>query len=81
MPTEILKLKVFDALIETPEPSGYFSVLDITEEDVDKAGGYPFPREQLAKIHLDLLRKGAIGVGWVLAFPHEDRFGGDGFFK
>lgn len=81
MPTEILKLKVFDALVETPEPSGYFSVLNITEEDVDKAGGYPFPREQLAKIHLDLLRKGAIGVGWVLAFPHEDRFGGDGFFR
>ena len=81
LPTEILKLKVFDTLVDTPEPSGYFSVLNITEEDVDKAGGYPFPREQLAKIHLDLLRKGAIGVGWVLAFPHEDRFGGDGFFK
>ena len=81
VPTEILKLKTFDALVETPEPSGYFSVLNITEEDVDNAGGYPFPREQLARIHLDLLRKGAIGVGWVLAFPHEDRFGGDKFFK
>lgn len=81
VPTEILKLKTFDALVETPEPSGYFSVLNITEKDVDEAGGYPFPREQLARIHLDLLRKGAIGVGWVLAFPHKDRFGGDEFFK
>jgi len=78
---EILKLKTFDSLVITPEPSGNFVILNITEEDVDKAGGYPFPREELAKIHLDLLRKGAIGVGWVLAFPHEDRFGGDYYFK
>ena len=80
-PTEILKLKIFDAFVVTPEPSGNFVILDITEEDVDDAGGYPFPREELAKIHLDLLRKGALGVGWVLAFPHEDRFGGDHYFK
>jgi len=80
-PTEILKLKIFDAFVTTPEPSGNFVILDITEENVDKAGGYPFPREELAKIHLDLLRKGALGVGWVLAFPHEDRFGGDHYFK
>ena len=39
------------------------------------------PREDLAKIHLDLLRNGAIGVGWVLAFPHADRFGGDVYLK
>ena len=80
-PTEILKLKIFDAFVTTPKPSENFVILDITEEDVDDAGGYPFPREELAKIHLDLLRKGALGVGWVLAFPHEDRFGGDYYFK
>ena len=76
-PTEILKLKTFDYLIQTPEPSGNFVILNITEEDVDAAGGYPFPREELANIHIDLLMKGALGVGWVLAFPHKDRFGGD----
>ncbi len=79
-PTEILKLKTFDYLIETPAPSGNFAILNITEADVDAAGGYPFPRETLAKIHIDLLRKGALGVGWVLAFPHADRFGGDKYF-
>jgi len=78
---EYIKLKTFDTFVVTPEPSGNFVILDITEEDVDAAGGYPFPREELAKIHLDLLRNGALGVGWVLAFPHEDRFGGDYFFK
>ena len=80
-PTEILKLKLFDSLVETPEASGNFAILNITEADVDKAGGYPLPREDLAKIHLELLRNGAIGVGWVLAFPHADRFGGDVYLK
>jgi adenylate cyclase len=81
VPTEILKLKIFDSLVNTPEDSGNFAILNITEEDIDEAGGYPFPREDLARIHLDLLSNGAIGVGWVIAFPHEDRFGGDGYFK
>ena len=31
-PTEILKLKTFDKFIQTPEPSGNFVVLNITEE-------------------------------------------------
>ena len=81
VPTEILKLKIYDSLINTPEESKNFAILNITEEDVDAAGGYPFPREDLAKIHLDLLRAGALGVGWVIAFPHADRFGGDTYFK
>ena len=29
-PTEILKLKVFDYLVPTQEPSGYFTILNIT---------------------------------------------------
>ena len=77
----ILKLKLFDALVETPESSGNFVILNLTEEDVDDAGGYPFPRETLANIHIDILNKGALGVGWVLAFPHKDRLGGDEYFK
>ena len=35
-PTEILKLKTFDALIQTPEESGNFTILNITEEDVER---------------------------------------------
>jgi adenylate cyclase len=76
-PTEILKLKTFDALIEEQKPSGYFSILNITEEDITKEGGYPLSRQTLADIQIELLKKGAIGVGWVLAFPQPDRFGGD----
>ena len=77
---EILKLKTFDALVEDKEPSGYFSILNITEKDVEQEGGYPFPRKRLADIQNALINKGAIGVGWVIAFPQADRFGGDEAF-
>ena len=77
---EILKLKVFDVLVQTPKETGWFVTLDITEEDVSKAGGWPFPRQDLAKIQNNLIKAGAMGVGWVVAFPEVDRFGGDEVF-
>ena len=77
---EIIKLKTFDALVPEKEPSGYFSILNITEEDIAREGGYPLPRQRLAEIQIDLLNNGAIGVGWVMAFPQPDRFGGDPAF-
>lgn len=79
-PTEILKLKIFDAFVQTPEPSGHFTILNITEEDIDAEGGWPIPRQRLGNIHAELIEKGALGVGWVVSFPHPDRFGGDRFF-
>ena len=77
---EVLKLKTFDAFVTEQEPSGNFTILNITEEDVDKEGGYPFPRQRLAEIQIQLLEAGAIGVGWGIAFPHPDRLGGDAEF-
>ena len=77
---QILKLKTFDAFVTEQEPSGNFTILNITEEDVDKEGGYPFPRKRLAEIQIELLEAGAIGVGWVISFPHPDRMGGDAEF-
>ena len=74
---EILKLKTFDALVPEQQPSDYFTILNITEEDIANEGGYPLSRQTLAQIQINLLRKGAIGVGWVIAFPQPDRFGGD----
>ena len=80
-PTEILKLKVFDYLVPEKQESGNFTILNITEEDIDREGGYPLPRERLAEIQISLLQRGAIGVGWVVAFPHPDRLGGDEYFS
>jgi adenylate cyclase len=79
-PLEVMRLKTFDALVQTPEPSGNFVILNITEEDVQERGGYPFPRQDLAEIHRQLLNEGALGVGWVILFPQPDRFDGDKIF-
>ena len=79
-PTEILKLKTFDVFIKKQEPSGNFVILNITEEDIEKEGGYPLPRERLADIQIELLGAGAMGVGWVISFPQADRLGGDARF-
>ena len=79
-PTEILKLRTFDALVKQQEPSGNFVILNITEQDVENEGGYPFPRRTLAQIQVDLINEGAIGVGWVISFPQADRMGGDEVF-
>jgi len=76
-PYEILKLKTFDSLVSEKNPSGNFVILNITEEDIANEGGYPLSRQTLAQIQINLLRKGAMGVGWVIAFPQPDRFGGD----
>ena len=77
---EVIKLRTFDAFVKEYEESGFFTILNITEEDVANEGGYPLPRERLAEIHIDLLQRGALGVGWVLAFPQPDRLGGDEVF-
>ena len=48
-PTEIIKLKTFDNFVKKYKPSGNFVILNITEEDVEKEGGYPLPRKRLAE--------------------------------
>ena len=75
-----MRLKTFDALVTVPEPTGYFTILNIDETFLDEQGGYPLPRDTLAKIHKDIIDAGALGVGWVMLFPHPDRLGGDDAF-
>ena len=77
---EVLRLKTFDALIPEQTPSGHFVILDITEEDIEREGGWPFPRHTLASIQTNLIDRGALGVGWVIMFPQADRFDGDDAF-
>ncbi len=77
---ETLRLKTFDALVEIPNSTGHFTILNISEQDLDDMGGYPLPRQDLAKIHKDIMDAGAYGIGWVMLFPHADRMGGDDAF-
>jgi len=77
---EVIKLRTFDAFVKTEEPTGAIVLLNLTEEDIHAEGGWPFPRERLAKIHIDLLNAGAASVSWVAVFSEPDRFGGDDNF-
>ena len=47
---EVLRLKTFDALEQEQTPSGHFVILDITENDISKEGGWPFPRKRLTPL-------------------------------
>ena len=71
--TEILKLKIFDALIPEQQESGYFTVLNITDDDINREGGYPLSRQRLSEIQTQIIDRGAIGVGWVVTFPNKNR--------
>ena len=77
-PYEILKLKTFDSLIPKQQPSGYFTVLNITDDDINREGGYPLSRQRLSEINAQVIKKGAIGVGWVVTFPNKGRFTANG---
>tara|TARA_R100000654_G_scaffold70382_1_gene100615 strand:- start:329 stop:2023 length:1695 start_codon:yes stop_codon:yes gene_type:complete len=79
-PLEILKLKTFDAFVKEQEPTGNFVILDITEADIEKEGGWPLPRRRLAEIQVDLLNAGSLSQAWALTFPQPDRLGGDEAF-
>ena len=79
-PTEILKLKFFDAFVAQKETSNFFTILNLDEQFIADEGGWPLPRQRLAEIHVDILNAGALGVGWVISFPQPDRMGGDEVF-
>ena len=57
---QVLRLKTFDVFVNEQSPSGNFVVLNITEEDVAKEGGWPFPRRRADS-------QGCIGSG--LGYP------------
>ena len=77
---EIIKLRTFDALIKPVEETGNIVLLNITDKDLQKYGQWPWSREQLGLIHVDLLNAGATSVSWVVSFPEPDRFGKDEVF-
>ena len=75
-----MKMRVFDSLIETPNESGNFIILNISEQDLEDFGGWPLPRDIFAQLHYALLEYGATGVAYGISFPQKDRMGGDQVF-
>ena len=79
-PLQVMKMRVFDSLIETPNESGNFIILNISEQDLEDFGGWPLPRDIFAQLHYALLEYGATGVAYGISFPQKDRMGGDQVF-
>ena len=77
---ETIKLRTFDAFVVEQEPSGYFTILNISEDDIRSRGGFPFPRSEYAQIQYDIMTNGAMGVGWTMNFTYPDRFKQDEIF-
>ena len=70
-PLQVMKMRVFDSLIETPNESGNFIILNISEQDLEDFGGWPLPRDIFAQLHYALIEYGATGVAYGIIFPQK----------
>jgi len=76
---EILRLKSFDLLLqsETKETSKNIGVVAIDEKAIEKYGQWPWNREVLAQVILDLREAGVGVIVMPQLFSEPDRLGGD----
>ena len=76
---EVLRLKSFDFLLqsETKEISKDIAVIAIDEKAIEKYGQWPWKRDVLANVILELREKGAGVIVLPMLFSEPDRLGGD----
>ena len=76
---EILRLKSFDLLLqsETKEISKDIAVIAIDEKAIEKYGQWPWKRDVLANVILELREKGVGVIVLPILFSEPDRLGGD----
>ena len=78
-PIEILRLKGFDFYqsLLTPTISDKIVLYDIGEAELKKHGQFPWPRDVIAQMVIDLYQQGAGLVVLNMMFPEPDRMGKD----
>ena len=76
---EVLRLKSFDFLLqsETKEISKDIVVIAIDEKAIEKYGQWPWKRDVLANVIIELREKGAGVIVLPMLFSEPDRLGGD----
>ena len=76
---EILRLKSFDLLLqsETKEISKDIAIVAIDEKAIEKYGQWPWKRDVLANVIIELREKGAGVIVLPMLFSEPDRLGGD----
>ena len=76
---EILRLKSFDFVLgnETKTPSKDITIITIDEEAIEKYGQWPWPRQVLADMIVDLRQAQTGIIVMPILFSERDRFDGD----
>ena len=76
---EILRLKSFDYLLanEKKSPSKDITIITIDEEAIEKYGQWPWPRDVLADLVVNLRQAETGIIVMPILFTEPDRFGGD----
>ena len=79
---ETLRLKSFDYLLANEEvtPSKDITIITIDEQAIEKYGQWPWPRETLAKLIIDLRQAQTGIIVMPILFSESDRFDGDKVF-
>ena len=79
---EILRLKSFDLLLQSQEKeiSQDIAIVTIDEKSIEKYGQWPWKRDVLADVILELRNQGAGVIVLPILFAEEDRLGGDEYF-
>ena len=76
---EVLRLKSFDYLLANEEksPSQDITIITIDEEAIEKYGQWPWPRDKLADLIVNLRQAETGIIVMPILFTESDRFGGD----
>ena len=79
---EILRLKSFDYLLANEEvsPSKDITIITIDEEAIEKYGQWPWPRNVIADLIVELRQAQTGIIVMPILFSEQDRFGHDEYF-
>ena len=79
---EVLRLKSFDILLanEDKSPSQDITIITIDEAAIEKHGQWPWPRDKIADLIINLRQAETGIIVMPILFSEEDRFGHDDYF-
>ena len=79
---EVLRLKSFDILLanEDKSPSQDITIITIDEAAIEKYGQWPWPRDKIADLIINLRQAETGIIVMPILFSEEDRFGQDNYF-
>jgi len=79
---EVLRLKSFDILLANEDKSSSqdITIITIDEEAIEKYGQWPWPRDKIADLIVNLRQAETGIIVMPILFSEEDRFGQDDYF-